>query len=237
MKNKIWVLIMMAGIIIGIIACDDKPKETYTPSNHLGIDETCPQSTECGLQDYRTAEQKAVFPKEINRYGKAKYYTDAELKKAVADIISIFNQIETASTPSYYDGIVAAIDKLCVVQSSGTNVLNTNYTWNKTLKILGVDPDATATDIDWLVGRLPRLNPGDGRGIDEVAPAGNLLTQLQPASNVRMAKGKKSTERFPVIAGGADKDPKVNTVAQNFRLNRHAIARNNRNVKSQLRQT
>jgi len=169
----------------------------HPTSNHLGIDESACLGSDrtgadkCGLQDYRTAEQKATFPKEINRYGKKTNYTDAELSKGVADIISIFSQIKAnlEQQSGYYDAVMEEIDKLCVSQSSGTNALNTNYTWNKTLKILGVDPDATATDIGWLVGRLPRLHPSDGRGIDEVAPAGNLLTQLQPASNIRMAKG------------------------------------------------
>ena len=71
MKNRIWFLVMMAGMIIGIMACDTGSKEqgpvepVYTPSDHLGIEEgPCPKSNKCGLKSYGT-----VMGEHIQRFG------------------------------------------------------------------------------------------------------------------------------------------------------------------------
>ena len=234
MKNKFWILMAIAAMVL--LSCDtDQKDNAYTPSNHLGIDETCPKSTECGLQDHRNAAQKIAFPdngvgRPIYRYGKLSNYNISdpkEIEKTVDKIIDIFTGEEGLLSigESTYNSINDNIDKLCVTKSEdGT------WTWAGNGTVLGVDFNA---DVGLLKTQFQRIDPGASRDLATKSPVANL-TQLQQALNrvIFMAGNEKAQQ---VIAGGANKDPKVNTVAQNFRLNRQVIARNNRNVKTLLR--
>jgi len=217
MKNKIWFLVMMAGVIIGVISCDADPKDdAYTPSNHLGIDETCPKSTECGLQNYNTSTGVNAFPKPIYRVGKAGDFNANLLAKTVNDVMSTYTDPSILGlTEAGKDRLSQRLDFVQIYKTGG------NYTWKD--KVLGLRVGVEKGVVWYCIAQI------------SVSSGLTPTAQLQPVGNIRMAKGKKSTEQFPVIAGGADKDPKVNTVAQNFNSNRQVIARNNRNVKTLLR--
>jgi len=236
MKNKIWVLIMMAGIIIGIIACDDpKAQPVYCPdtdnngNGHLGIGEDCSKDTgDCtGLQNYNTSTGEDAFPVPIYRVGALSGFQNAPAtpEATASHIMATYAIQDDADKKKIKDGVPDKGVKLTFVHICKDAIGPTPYPfeWNKSILVLQADILSTLGSVLRTIasGNLP-TNPS--------------IAQLQPAGNIRMVKGKKSTERFPVIAGGADKDPKVNTVAQNFKLNRQVIARNNRNVKSLLRQ-
>jgi len=216
MKNKIWFLVMMAGVIIGIIACDDpKAQPVYCPdtdnngNGHLGIGEDCSKDTgDCtGLYDY---SKGTVFPKPIYRVG-AEGNNGATFTSTAGAMATAYNGLSPMAQGRFNDKGLTEVH---------LHIGGKDYTWGGS--------------------GILKLQANEELAIDVVnvlsSSAGLPVAQLQPADNIRMAKGKKSTERFPVIAGGADKDPKVNTVAQNFRSNRQVIARNNRNVKTLLRQ-
>jgi len=209
----------------------------HPTSNHLGIAESCLGSdragaAKCGLEDHRNATQKTAFHAPVYRYGKLSNYNildPKEIEKTIDKIISGFSDIKAEEAEgSYpdgtYDAVWAAVGRLCV-----TKAANGMYTWDGTT--FGADPQATG---GYIGGRLSFIvdKTSGGYPLSNAGPVANL-TQLQPAGNIRLADGKRKTEKLPVIAGGADKDPKVNTVAQNFKLNRQASARNNRNVKTQ----
>jgi len=247
MKNKIWVLLTIAGIVIAIMSCDDKDKDNggtieptpdpvYCPdkggNGHLGVGEDCIKDTgTCsGLQDYRTAAQKASFPKEINRYGKVSNYTAQELRNTADKIIAAFDLIiaDANGEIETRDEILLEIAKLYVVKAA-----NNYYTWNKT--DFGADPSVEAPLIKGAMTAIPK------GVLPEAAVASGVVAQLQSANGIRMANGKKSTERFPAerfpaVAGGNGKLPRADRAATGFELNRQLIARNNRNVKNQWRQ-
>ena len=216
MKNKIWFLVMMAGIIIGVIACDDpKAQPVYCPdtdnngNGHLGIGENCSKNIgDCtGLYDYAKG---TAFPKSIYRVG-AKGNNEATFTSTAGAMATAYNGLIGTMAEGRFN-------------ASGLTVVHMyidgkDYTWSGS-GILGIK--AGATFKNWMITDL-----GSSQGLD--------IAQLQPALNrVIFMAGNKNAKQ--VIAGGADKAPKVNTVAQNFRSNRQVIARNNRNVKTLLRQ-
>jgi len=219
MKNKIWVLIMMAGVIIGIMSCDDpKAQPVYCPdtdnngNGHLGIGEDCIKDTgDCtGLYDY---SKGTVFPKPIYRVG-AEGNNGATFSGTAGAMATAYNGLDGAAK-----NVFNGRDLTEVHLHIGGNI----YTWSGSgvLK-LQADQSNSGVVAAWVINRL-----GASDGLD--------IAQLQPALHrvIFMAGNKKAKQ---VIAGGADKDPKVNTVAQNFKSNRQVIARNNRNGKSLLRQ-
>ena len=214
MKNKFWVLMTIAGIIIGLISCDTDPvfcPDTDNNGNgHLGIGENCSKDTgDCtGLQNYNTSTGVNAFPKPIYRVGKADNFAGTVLVDTADKIIIEYGKLGEAGRGR--------------INTSGLTYVQMHkdgkkYTWGGS-GVLGVQAGAL-DDIAYT--------------IEDLGSSGGLPVQtasLQPASDIRLAKGKKSTERFPAIAGCADKDPKVNTVVRNFKLNRQAIARNNRKL-------
>jgi len=235
-SGGIWTVLASGPI------ANDMKVIAHPTSNHLGIDESACLGSDragdakCGLQDHRNAAQKLAFPDDgvgrpIYRYGKLSNYNISdpkEIEKTVDMIIDIFTGTGGLLSRGEftYNAINDNIDKLCVTKSEdGT------WTWGGDGTVLGVDPAASASQ---LKNRFARIEPGNPTNLDIKEPVAGLA-QLQQALNrvIFMAGNEKAKQ---VIAGGADKDPKVNTVAQNFRLNRQAIARNNRNVKSLLRQ-
>ena len=66
--------------------------------------------------------------------------------------------------------------------------------------VLGVDPAANA---EMLKALFPRVDKNNSNTLPDAFPVANL-TQLQPTSNIRLAKGKKSTEQFSVVANYID---------------------------------
>jgi len=239
MKNKIWFLVMMAGVIIAIMSCDDpKAQPVYCPdtdnngNGHLGIGEDCIKDTgDCtGLQDYRTANMKNsshadYFQWPIYRVkAESNYGTNgAELTTTVGNILTGYKGLNPLNElPNLKNSSLEQVHITYNAPSGPLDAVFGKYAWDG--EYLKIQKNNTSDNITFCfqgigTGNLPQ----------------QLAMLLQPASNIRMAKGKKSTQQFPLIAGGADKDPKVNTVAQNFRLNRQVIARNNRNVKTLLR--
>ena len=210
-----------AGPAVPPVLCPDNNNDG---NGHLGVGETCIKDTgDCtGLQDYRTADMSNethvdYFQWPIYRVGAVSNYGTNDLTTTTGNVLEGYKFLRDAA-PDDADKLKTRLDEMHITY----NAPGGQYTWvGKNLgvqKNLGIEPIAE----NLYAIALDLLTP--------VSP----VAQLQPTSNVRMAKGKKSTEQFPVIAGGADKDPKVNTGAQNFRLNRQAIARNNRNVKSLL---
>ena len=159
---------------------------------HLGIGETC-NGINCTLQDYRTSKQKASFPKEINRYGKASNYTDAELRTTADKIIAAFDKIiaDANGEIEARDNILPKISKLYVVKAA-----NSHYTWIGT--DFGADPSTTVAVIE---GRLYGIENGS---ILPASVASDIIVQLQPANYIRMANGKKQTEQFPVVSNYID---------------------------------
>ena len=151
---------------------------------HLGIGETC-NGTNCTLQDYRTAEQKILFPKEINRYGKASNYTAKQLTDTVANIIAGYGLLVGTTQGNF----IAKAGKVCV-----TKAQNGEYTWDKT--VFGFHIDLSAEETKGLMTDLVG-------GLSEKGPI-NGLVQLQPASDIRLAGGKKQTEQLSVVADYID---------------------------------
>ena len=112
MKNRIWVLVMMAGMIIGIIACDTDSKEQgpvgpvepiYTPSDHLGIGEgPCPKSNECGLKSYGK-----VGGQEIRRFGAVNdtNFTDTKIQVAAGNIKTAYAGISGTDSLSLSEAV------------------------------------------------------------------------------------------------------------------------------------
>ena len=215
----------MAGVIIGLISCDDpKAQPVYCPdtdnngNGHLGIGEDCIKDTgDCtGLQNYNTSTGVNAFPKPIYRVGKAGDFNANLLAKTVNDVMSTYTDPSILGlTEAGKDRLSQRLDFVQIYKTGG------NYTWKD--KVLGLRVGVEKGVVWYCIAQI------------SVSSGLTPTAQLQPVGNIRMAKGKKSTEQFPVIAGGADKDPKVNTVAQNFNSNRQVIARNNRNVKTLLR--
>ena len=354
MKNKIWVLIAIAGFVLALSACEHEVKNNYVPSKHLGIGEKCPKSTECGLKSYGTVDKQDI--QRVGELDASKGFTDASIQNAATTIIETYgsfmgeqrdnvalNKIvqilkegdteyknkelkvlfSDPNIASYLNGKAGpvlvycpspnaghlGIDEDCIkntgncgglqdyntstgdietkfpvpihrygplsnfgaspytmltdtvshilatyaLPSDGSVTLNSvtkagkegltndkrldsvqifnNPSWGEygmfwEEKVLGFQANLEKDKDIYMYMYLDQAGKGILFGIPKIPVA-----QLQPAGNIRLAGGKKKTERFPAIAGGADKDPKVNTVAQNFKLIRQAIARNNRNVK------
>jgi len=156
---------------------------------HLGIDETC-NGNNCTLQDYRTAEQKVTFPKEINRYGAKSNYTDQELRDTADKIIAAFGYAKEsfANDEAIYNQLLDAITRVCVTKAE-----NGRYTWD--LTTLGFDPNV---GMEWIGSRIPRVI--DGTGLALAVCAYDIIV-LQPVDNVhvRMANGKKLKECFLIF--------------------------------------
>jgi len=128
----ILVIVLLVGIIVNSCSDNEKEPPICNLGEHLGIGETC-NGTNCTLKDYRTAEQKVSFPKEIYRYGRESNYTAEELRDTADKIIAEFKELKDGGTDC--DAIMAKIAKLCVVQAA-----NGGYTWDGTT--FGLDPDA-----------------------------------------------------------------------------------------------
>jgi len=185
--KRIW-LVLAIILLIGFIvnSCSDEEKEppVCNLGAHLGIGETC-NGNNCILQDYRTAEQKATFPKEINRYGKKTNYSDTELRQTTDKIVAAFDKIASDNGDKVlYDIVLSKIGKLYVVKAA-----NGYYTWNKT--DFGADPAAT---MEIISGRLVLT----ASSLPEASIASGLA-QLQPVSDIRLAKGKKQTDYLSFI--------------------------------------
>jgi len=201
--------------------------KAHPKSAHRGIGETCLGGDECGFQDYRTANMANsahadYFQWPIHRVGAESNYgtNGAELTTTVGNILAGYKGLESvAELPNLKKSSLEQVHITHNAPSGPLEVVFGKYTWDGT--ILGIQKGNAS-------------NPIKECMID-ISNNALLYAQLQQALNrVIFMAGNKNAKQ--VIAGGADKDPKVNTVAQNFRLNRQAIARNNRNVKPMLRQ-
>jgi len=246
MKIFIRNLAFLAIAMLTIIGCDDDPPQdpncVYGVEGH-GVRDglpndivvaVCGKDRCIGLMDYRTenmanSAHADYFQWPIHRVGtESNYGTDSEdPNTTVGNILTGYKGLNPLSELVNLKN--SSPEQVHITYNAPVPVPNAievalgKYTWNKT--ILGIQKG----NAENLIKQCMVLISTD------TLPQ-QVTVALQPVGNIRMAKGRKSTEQFPVIAGGVDKDPKVNTVAQNFRLNRHAIARNNRNVKSQLAQ-
>jgi len=119
------------------------------------------------LQDYRTAEQKLSFPKEINRYGKASNYTAEQLRQTADNIITAFENLKTDSGQAKYDNVMSKISRLCVTIAANTTpgTPGYNYTWDGS--IFGVHVTSNTSIIQARLNQiydneLPTANPAPG---------------------------------------------------------------------------
>jgi len=223
MKNRIWLLMMIAAIMLA--SCDNsgtpEPEPEVivphgAPYNHLGIGEQkgADCSEECGLTDYRTTAQKAIFPREINRYGHISHYTTKQLNDITKGIVDMYGSMAPTDR-GYFISRLGANGKVCV-----THAANGMWTWNGTVLGFDITADNEIFETLLLSDPIPPANPVPGLLTPKVA-------QLQPANGIRMANGKKSTEQFPAVASGDGKLPRAARAATGFELNRQAVMRRN----------
>ena len=243
MKNKIWVLLTIAGMMIAVMSCgkeQPEPDPIYCPdtdndgNGHLGVGEDCIKDTgTCsGLQEYRTANMQNsthadYFQWPIYRVGAKSHYQGTELTTTVNNILAAYKGLETLfEVPNLKNSSLEQVHITYNAPSTdpATEAFLGKFTWNK--KYLGIQKGNVASLIEMCLKNIELLP-------EILQPA---ITQLQPAGNIRIAQGKKRTERFPAVAGGNGKLPRADRAATGFELNRQLIARNNRNVKNQWRQ-
>jgi len=142
----------------------------HTIDDHLGVDEICWSGKEdCGLEDYRTDEQKETFPRPIYRYGAKSNYTEEELRDTSDKIIAAFEQIITnAGDVEARDQILEKITKLYVAKAANTAV-NGRYTWNGT--DFGADSSITSARLrNYLMNTANVDNP-----LAPASIAGNII--------------------------------------------------------------
>jgi len=226
------------------MSCDDKDKDNggtieptpdpvYCPdkggNGHLGVGEDCIKDTgTCtGLQEYRTANMKNsthadYFQWPIYRVGAKSHYQGTELTTTVNNILAAYKGLLSSEATSLKNSTLEQLRITYNAPSNPFEVATGKYTWGG--NIFGIQKGNTSELIERC---LRMISNGD------LPPQ---LAIIQPTNNIRMAQGKKSTERFPAVAGGNGKLPRADRAATGFELNRQLIARNNRNVKNQWRQ-
>jgi len=203
-------------------------------TNDTGV---CGKTGCIGLKDYRPANAQVepnpydvaapgdYFPWPIYRVGAltVSNYPDTILDDTVNSILAGYKLVVPTDKTRLNSNDCGLAEIHVTYNAPGGK-----YTWTGTE--LGIQTGLLGGNVR---GFLEDIALGAVAGPDDDLPHVTPIVQLMPTAtgNVRLANSKKKTEQFPVIAGGADKDPKVNTVAQNFKLIRQAIARNNRNVK------
>ena len=236
MKNRIWLLMMIAAIILA--SCDNgstpEPEPEVIvphgePYSHLGIGEQkgADCSGKCGFQDYRTANMSNsghadYFQWPIYRVGAKSHYQGTELTTTVNNILAAYKGLLSSEATSLKNSTLEQLRITYNAPSNPFEVATGKYTWGG--NIFGIQKGNTSELIERC---LRMISNGD------LPPQ---LAIIQPTNNIRMAQGKKSTERFPAVAGGNGKLPRADRAATGFELNRQLIARNNRNVKNQWRQ-
>jgi len=244
MKNKIWVLLTIAGMMIAVMSCgkeQPEPDPIYCPdtdndgNGHLGVGEDCIKDTgTCsGLQEYRTANMQNsthadYFQWPIYRVGAKSHYQGTELTTTVNNILAAYKGLDAFSEiPNLKN---SSLEQVHITYNAPSNIGESilgKYTWNEN-GIWGIQKGNTSDAIKLCMQFI----------LDNILPE---VALLQSANGILMAQGKRSTERFPAerfpaVAGGNGKLPRADRAATGFELNRQLIARNNRNVKNQWRQ-
>ena len=156
MKNKFWILMAIAAMVL--MSCDTDSKEqgpVYTPSKHLGVGETCPNSTECGLKSYGTVEGV-----DINRVGAVNdtTFTDDKIAAVAQSVINAYGAI---TDPKDLENVKANV--IQIINSMDPHTYNE---FQKTLKIT-MKGDVPA----WLKGKAHPKSAH--RGIGETCLGGD----------------------------------------------------------------
>ena len=156
MKNKIWVLIAIAGFVLALSACEHEVKNNYVPSKHLGIGEKCPKSTECGLKSYGTVDKQDI--QRVGELDASKGFTDASIQNAANTIMKTYGDFTGDQIGN------VALNKVVQILKDG----ETKYK-NQELKVVFNDP-SIASYLKDLAGPVlvycPSPNAGH-LGIDE----------------------------------------------------------------------
>jgi len=229
MKNRIWLLMMIAAIILA--SCDNgstpEPEPEVIvphgePYSHLGIGEQkgADCSGKCGFQDYRTANMSNsghadYFQWPIYRVGATSHYQGTELTTTVNNILTAFrDSLGSGEKTNLKNSTLKQVHITYNAPSGPLETILGRYTWNGS--ILGIQK-----------GNASALIKECMRDISNSELPSVLAVVLQSANGIRMANGKKSTEQFPAVASGDGKLPRAARAATGFELNRQAVMRRN----------
>jgi len=173
----ILAIILLIGFVVNSCGDEEKTPDVYCPSpndGHLGIGENCIKNTGgCGgLYNYAKG---TAFPKPIYRVG-AEGSNGATFTSTAGAMATAYNSLIGTTAEDRFN----ARDLTEVHMHIGGKI----YTWSGS-GVLAVQ--AGATEVAQIIGIL--------------GSSGNLpVAQLQSVSGIRLAKGKKSTERLSFVA-------------------------------------
>jgi len=185
----ILVIILLIGFIVNSCGDEEKEPPVCNLGAHLGIEETC-NGSNCSLQNYNTSTGEDAFPVPIYRVGALSDFQNAPAtpEATASHIIATYAIQGDTDKKAIKDGVPDKGVKLTFVHICKDTIGPTPYPfeWNKTILVLQADILSTLGSVlrNIAAGNLP-TNPS--------------IAQLQPASDIRLAKGKKSTEQFPII--------------------------------------
>ena len=156
---------------------------------HLGIGETC-NGTNCTFKDYRTVDMKNeshndYFQWPIYRVGAESHYQEIELTTTVGNILTAFKGLDPLSElPNLKNSSLKQVHITYNAPSGLLEIVLGKYTWNGS--ILGIQKGNASILIK--------------ECMIDISNGFMLHAQLQPASDIRLTKGKKSTEQFSYVA-------------------------------------
>jgi len=171
-------IILLIGFVVNSCVDDEKTPDVYCPSlndGHLGIGENCIKNTGgCGgLYNYA---KRTAFPQTIPIYRVgAEGSNGATFTSTAGAMATAYNDLDSVAKIRFNDSGLTEVH---------LHIGGTPYTWNGN-GILGMQASEYMA-----IGLVNML--GSSHGLPHA--------QLQPASDIRLAKGKKQMNYFSVVA-------------------------------------